>query len=186
MPGRGLLLGALCFTMVLLLAFSARSQPRSAEEEIRGTIAEWYVQLAKQDRGRIWSLVAPDYVEATPHYMFKETRSAAAPPRIYSSLAATALQFAYDVESLIIDPNFAKVAVWERGYFYAFAAKSSYERAASTLFVLERQAKDGRWLILAHRSNSIGIPPNKATRPMPDMRSRYCVTIGKPLDCVSE
>ena len=38
-----------------------------------------------------------------------------------------------------IDPNFAKVDVWERGYFYASAAQQTYERAVDTVFILERR-----------------------------------------------
>lgn len=183
---RGTLLGAVVFAMVLSLASSVRSQAETAEDEIRGVVAKWYVQLAKRDQGQTWELTAPGYIEATPSYTFEKTGSAAAGPRIHTSLSATALHFAYDIEAVTIDPNFAKVIVWERGYFYAFAAKRTYERAASTIFVMERQTKDQRWLILAHQSNSVGIPPNKVTRPMPDMRRRYCETTGKPPDCAGE
>ena len=81
-----------------------------------------------------------------------------------------------------IDPNFAKVDVWERGYFYAFAAQQTYERAVDTVFILERRQDDGSWLITAHQSGSYGIPPNKITDPMPDLRDLYYATEGKDRD----
>ncbi|HEX8381685.1 MAG TPA: hypothetical protein VF619_14180, partial [Allosphingosinicella sp.] len=92
-----------------------------------------------------------------------------APPRVYTALAAQAPKFAWEIDSIRRDSTFAKVQVWERGYFYAFAVKRTYETAAATTFVLERSEKDGRWLILAHQSSSQGIPPNKVTSPMPDL-----------------
>ena len=39
-----------------------------------------------------------------------------------------------------------------------------------TLFIFEKQA-NGDWMILAHEANSQGIPPNKLTSPMPDLRA---------------
>ena len=67
------------------------------------------------------------------------------------------------------------------GYFYAWAAQKTYERAASALFIFEKQ-EDGRWLILAHQANSQGIPPNKITDPMPDLRGLFYETEGKGRD----
>ena len=100
----------------------------------------------------------------TPHYNYIDTGSAALGPRVYTSLPAEALQFAYDIDAMRIDPNFAKVDVWEHGYFYAFAAQQTYERAADTVFILERRQDDGRWLITAHQSGSYGIPPQQDHR----------------------
>ena len=62
--------------------------------------------------------------------------------------------------------------VWERGYFYAWANQATYELAASTLFVMEKQP-DGGWLILAHKAVSTGIPPNKITDPLPDLAEHW-------------
>ena len=45
-------------------------------------------------------------------------------------------------------------------------------RVFASLFVLEKQ-DDGGWLILVHESHSEGIPPTKATNPMPDLRAQY-------------
>jgi hypothetical protein len=98
--------------------------------------------------------------------------SRARSPTFSNELAARALQFAYDIDVLVVDPRFAKVIVWERGYFYAWANQQTYENAAHAVFVMEKQA-DGRWLILAHQANSVGIPDTKKTVPLPDMKARW-------------
>ena len=172
--------------ILLLFAGPAAAQDISGnaddEAAIRAVIAQWYEELAKAKGGNPRTLTAPGFIDATPYYKHLDTGAASLGPRIYVSLAARALTFAHDVEHVRIDPNFAKVDVWERGYFYASAAEKTYESAASTLFVLERQPKDGRWLILAHQSGSYGIPPNKITSPMPDLRDLYYATQGKARD----
>lgn len=165
--------------LAMLAALPATA--RTDEAPIRATIAGWYAELAKRDEGRPYLLTAPGFIDASPYYEHQDNGSAALGPRYYTSLAARALQFRYDVESIEADARFAKVRVWERGYFYAYAAQQTYENAAATLFVLEKQ-KDGRWLILAHQSNSIGIPPTKITNPMPDLRGLFYSTEGKGRD----
>lgn len=155
--------------LLVVMPVAAMAQADPAEAQIRAVIARWYAELAKKDEGRPWNLVAPGFIDASPYYDHVDTGSRALGPRIYTSLPARALKFAYDIERVRIDPNFARVHVWERGYFYAWAAETSYETAASTTFVLERGA-DGQWRILAHQSSSQGIPPGKHTVPMPDMR----------------
>lgn len=169
---------------LLLLAFAAPATsftPAPTEEDmIRSTIFRWYEELKKKDKARVYDIVAPGFIDASPHYTYPRTRSRAGSRPVYNSLAATALRFRYDVESIRSDSSFAKVRVWERGYYYAFAAKVTYERGASTLFVLERRESDGRWLILAHESSSQGIPPNKITSPMPDLRSEWERTQARP------
>lgn len=69
----------------------------------------------------------------------------------------------------------------ERGYFYAAAAQVTYESAVSTVFLFEKM-DDGRWLILAHDGSSQGIPPNKKTDPMPDLRDLYYSRCGSSCD----
>jgi len=81
-------------------------------------------------------------------------------------LAARALQFSYDIDALKVDARLAKAIVWERGYLYAWAAQKTDENAASTLFVLEKQARRGfgkSWPTTA-RSKSV-------SRPIEDHRS---------------
>jgi hypothetical protein len=91
---------------------------------------------------------------------------------VSQELAAQALDFAFDIDLMKVDARLAKAVVWERGYFYASANAVTYERAASTLFVLEKQA-DGRWLILAHEAQSVGIPDTKKTDPLPDLSDAW-------------
>lgn len=60
-------------------------------------------------------------------------------------------------------------------------AQTTYERAGSALFVLEKQ-DSGRWLVLAHSTSTVGIPPNLKTDPMPDLRDLFYSTEGKDRD----
>src|SRR5690606_1240521 len=110
-----------------------------------------------------------------------KSESAAAGRPIYTSLAYRALKFSHEITRLVIDTRFARAQVWERGYFYAWAAQRTYESASSATFVLEKQ-DGGRWLVLAHRSDSVGIPPNLKTSPMPDLRDAFYATQGKDRD----
>ncbi|MCW3836694.1 hypothetical protein ACFQ1E_12550 [Sphingomonas canadensis] len=173
--------GLLGLLLLFLLApLPAAAQP--AGEQIRAVIARWYEALARRDEGRPGQLTAPGFMSATPYVEYADTGSAALGPRVYTSLAATALKFSYDVDLIRADAVFARVQVWERGYFYAWAAQKTYERGAAASFVLERQEKDGRWLILAYQTSSQGIPPNKVTDPMPNLRALYYATQGKDRD----
>ncbi len=161
---------------------AARAPAESAEAPIRAAVGRWYEELRKKDEARIWTVVAPGYIEASRPYRYPPSRSRAAGRPVYDSLAATALRFAWEIDVIRRDSTFARVEVWERAYFYAWAAQKTYERAASTTFVLERQEKDGRWLILAHQSSTQGIPSNKLTDPMPDLRALFYSTEGKGRD----
>jgi len=169
---------------MLLLAAPALAQTSapSDEEKIRAAIAQWYEELAKGDKGRIYGIVAPGFINSTPHYRYINNGSRALGPRVYTHMSLDALKFAYIIGAMRIDPNFARVRVSERGYFYAAAAQVTYERVKDTIFILERQEKDGRWMILAHQSGSYGIAPGEATNPMPDLRELYYATKGKDRD----
>jgi hypothetical protein len=157
---------------------AAPASAESAEAQIRAVIARWYEELGKRNEGRAYRVTAPGFIDASPHYYHVDNGQRSLGPRIYNSLAATALKFDYDVDRIRADSAFAKVQVWERGYFYAGAAEKTYERGMSTTFILERQS-DGRWLILAHESTSQGIPSNKVTDPMPDLRAMWEAAEGK-------
>lgn len=172
----------------LTFALPALAQSAGDEAKVRAVIAEWYRRVGQPVADRPWVLLAPGGIDAGPGYAEipyqpPEARSRAAysGPRINNELASRALKFAYDIDVLKLDPRFAKVWVWERGYFYAPAAQATYEAAMSTMFVLEKQ-DDGQWLILAHRGSSQGIPPNKITRPMPDLRNAYYAKCGSACD----
>lgn len=155
---------------------------RGASHEISQLIADWYADLAKKGAGRPDALTAPGFINASPYFRHVDTGAAVLGPRVHTSLAARALKFDYEIERLKIDPHFAKADVWERGYFYAWAAQKTTESAAATTFVLERQKTDGRWLILAHQTSPQGIPPGKHTDPMPDLRDLFYATEGKDRD----
>jgi hypothetical protein len=156
----------------------AQARPARADDGIRVTLKRWYEELAKKEKGRLSDIVAPGFIEASPTYRHVDTGARKLGPRVYTALPARALQFAWEIDSIRRDSTFAKVQVWERGYFYAFAAQETYENAAATTFVLERRGSDGRWLILAHQSGGYGIPPNKITDPMPDLRALFYATEG--------
>jgi hypothetical protein len=187
------------FVSIVLILFAALpcalpavAYSASDEAAVRAVIAEWYRRVGQKVAAAPDVLFAPGGIDAGPGYeeipyLAPEYRSRAAynGPRINNELASKALTFSYDVDVMKLDPRFAKVWVWERGYFYASAAQVTYENAMSTLFVLEKQ-DDGRWLILAHHGTSQGIPPNKITTPMPDLRELYYSRCGSACDPVAD
>jgi hypothetical protein len=161
------------FTLCLMVVGADADDPPAGEEaQIRQVIATWYSELQKGAGREHWRLYAPGAVDGGPGETEINPGSRARSPTFAHELAARALEFAYDVEGLVIDPHLAKVRVWERGYFYAWANQQTYENAASTVFVMEKQP-DGRWLILAHQASSVGIPDGKRTVPLPDMKPRW-------------
>lgn len=165
----------------LVCALPARADTAADEAAIRALIEKWYVEHRAGAEGRPDSLRAPGAIDASPGYRYIDTGKRSAGPRVYNSLAHTALEFSHEISRLVMDARFARVHVWERGYFYAAAAQKTYELLGSTTFVLEKQ-EDGRWLVLAHQTSSVGIPPNLKTDPMPDLRELYYSTIGKDRD----
>jgi hypothetical protein len=169
--------------LLMALFWAAPAYAASSEDEtaIRALIEEWYAQKREAGDGHLFRLLAPGAIDASPGYYYVNTGARSAGPRVYNSLGATALQFNHEITRLVLDPRFARAQVWERGYFYAWAAQKTYERAGSATFVLEKQ-DDGRWLVLAHQTHTVGIPPNMKTDPMPDLRELYYATTGKDRD----
>ncbi|MFN3892251.1 MAG: hypothetical protein ACK4MV_17800 [Beijerinckiaceae bacterium] len=157
------------------------AQASDDEAAIRTLIGAWYAEHRKGPEGRPRTLLAPGAIDASPGYTYPRSGSAALGQPIYNSLAHRALEFRFDIRSLKIDPRFARAHVWERGYFYAWAAQQTYENAGSANFVFEKQ-DDGSWLVLAHQSNTVGIPPGMNTDPMPDLRDLFYATQGKDRD----
>lgn len=157
--------------LLLLAATAAAAEPQGSGDEaaIREVIATWYKELQMGPERRHWQLYAPGAIDGGPGETEINPHSRARSPTYSNELAARALKFAYDVDALVIETRLAKVNVWERGYFYAWANQQTYENAASAVFVMEKQP-DGRWLILAHQATSIGIPETKRTVPLPDMK----------------
>jgi len=175
----------LFLVLAMLSALPAGAQESADEAKVKAVIADWYTRVGQLKADAPWALMAPGAIDGGPGYSepLEMNKSAAAyrGPWINNELAARALKFSYDIDALVVDDHLAKARIWERGYFYAWAAQTTYENAASTLFVFEKQA-DGEWKILAHEATSQGIPPNKITSPMPDLREMYYAGPGKSRD----
>lgn len=179
---------------VLALAAAAPVMAQTPEDEakILAVVADWYERVANPDARRPYMLMAPGGIDAGPGYaeipyIPPEKRSAAAysGPTINNEMAAKAMRFTYDIDRMILNKDLARVDVWERGYFYAFAAQKTYELAADTMFVMQK-TDDGTWKILLHQATSQGIPPNKITNPMPDLRDEYYAKCGPACDPVAD
>jgi hypothetical protein len=182
-----LLLSIIVLVLAQLSVLAGPSFAQSADDEtkVKAVIADWYRRVGQFKADAPWALMAPGSIDGGPGYsepMDLNSGSAVIRgPWMNNELAARALKFSYDIDLLVVDDHLAKARVWERGYFYAWAAQKTYENAASTLFVFEKQ-DSGEWKILAHEANSIGIPPNKITNPMPDLREVYYAGPGKGRD----
>jgi hypothetical protein len=170
----------LCLAALLAAPAAAAAEP--VDPGIRAALSSWYEELGKSGEGRPWMVTAPGFIDSTPPCRHADTGARKLGPRVCTSLPATALRFDYEIGPVRSDSAFARVEVWERGYFYAWAAQRTYERAAATTFVLERGEGDGRWRILAHQSTPQGIPPNRVTDPMPDLRALFYATRGRDRD----
>ena len=177
--------------LISLKASTASAQPASAdvssrdEAAIQALIERWCVEQRAGPEGRPYALLAAGAIDASPAYEYPRRaegpRAAVLGPPIYSSLAYTALMFRHEIYRLVADARFARVGVRERGYFYAAAAQRTYERMGAATFVHEKQ-EDGRWLVLAHRTETVGFPPSLATVPLPDLRELYYSTVGRDRD----
>ncbi|MCR6644008.1 MAG: hypothetical protein NVV62_05530 [Terricaulis sp.] len=105
-------------TMALALALigcASVARANGDEAAIGALIDRWYEQQRAGDDGRVYALYAPGAIDASPGYYHLDTGAANRAPRVYTSLAATALQFEHEIVRLDIDTRFARVGVWERG-----------------------------------------------------------------------
>jgi ketosteroid isomerase-like protein len=175
------LLSILMVGLFVVGALSASAQTPDDETSIRALIDDWYAEHRAGPNGRVSRLRAPGAIDASTGYFYPKSGSAALGKPVYSSLAHRALQFTTQITRLKVDPRYARADVWERGYFYAFAVQETYENAGSATFVLEKQ-DNGRWLVLAHQTNTVGIPANMKTDPLPDLRDFYYKTEGAGRD----
>ncbi len=159
-----------------LLAGPAAAQ--SGEEAVKGAVASWYAELRKGRDARLDSMLAPGGM-VVPDHDFRspggvKRQSRAADPhrqRFAHLLAVRAEKFSYEVRQLRVEATLAKAMVWERGWIYAWAAKSTYENAAAATFVLEK--RDGEdWKILIYASNPEAVRPDHRNEPMPDLRPK--------------
>lgn len=174
--------------LALAAATPAMAQTPEDEAKILAVIAEWYERVGHNEARQPYVLMAPGGINAGPGYAEipyrpPNERSAAAYPGpfINNELASKAMRFTYDIDRLILNKDLARVDVWERGYFYASAAQKTYELAADAMFVMQK-LDTGAWKILAHEATSQGIPPNKITSPMPDLRDEYYAKCGPACD----
>lgn len=173
-----------------LLGAAAPALAQTADEtSVRAVIADWYKRIGTPKADAPWIIFAPGGVDNGPGYSvpadLHSGSAAIRGPFLNHEMASRAMQFAWEIDVLKVDPNFAKVIVWERGYYFASAAQKTYELGASTLFLLEKQA-DGAWKILLHDTSGQGIPPNKITDPMPDLRALYYERCGAGCDPVAD
>lgn len=186
---RTLLLHAVLALAVLCQATPVLAQTPEDEAAVKAVIADWYVRVGKAKADAPWMLLAPGGRDAGPGYAEPADLNSGAAvirgPFINNEMAAKAMQFSYEIDVLKVDPRFAKAIVWERGYFYASGAQKTYELAASTTFLFEKQ-DNGAWEILLHDARSTGIPPNKITSPMPNLREIYYQRCGSACDPVAD
>jgi hypothetical protein len=178
------------FLLILAIFAALPSAPAFAQEsedetKVKAVIAEWYRRVGQKKADAPWALMAPGSIDGGPGYSepldLNSGSAVLRGPWINNELAARAMKFSYDIDLLVVDEHLAKARVWERGYFYAWAAQQTYENGASALFVFEKQ-DNGEWKILAHEATSQGIPSNKITNPMPDLRDMYYQGPGKGRD----
>lgn len=174
-----------CATATPALAQPSPPEPSRDEMAVRAVIADWYKRVGTAEADAPWAIMSAGAMYDGPGYSepadLHSGKAGLSGPWLNHEMAAKAMQFAYDVDLIKVDPRFAKVMVWERGYYFAWAAQKTYEMGARSMFVLEKQ-DDGRWLILAHSVNSEGIPPNKITNPMPDLKALYYERCGDACD----
>ncbi len=100
-----------------LLAGSIAAQSETTRPDVTGVINDWYVELRKLDKGNAFRVTVPGFIDASPHYVHRQTGAAVLGPRTFKSLAATGLRFRYEIQDVRADEFFAKVRVLERGYF---------------------------------------------------------------------
>lgn len=175
----------LAFLLIMFSAAPALAQPAADEAAVRAVIAEWYERVGHQPADRPYALFAPGSIDGGPGYAvpadLNSGSAAIRGPWINRELAAQALVFAYDIDELVVAGTLAKAEIWERAYFFASKPQTTYERGARAMFVFEKQP-NGEWKILAHEASSQGIPPNKITTPMPDLRDLYYQRCGPACD----
>ena len=159
--------------IMALLLFVRPAFAQTAEDDVRAFIAQWYAELRKGEAARIHPLMAsagvvlpancPDRCSPQPRVM----KIPKGPPFPHL-LASRAEQFAYEVRNARIEQTLARVEVWERGWFWAWAVKKTYESAASATFYLENHNGSG-WKVVLYRSDSRAILPKHKDDPMPDL-----------------
>ena len=143
------------------------------DDQVEVVIAAWYTALQKGPAGELERLTGPHAILETCECLPPGSTPPTKPVwRFRNELAYNALKFSYEIEDMRRDDSFARVAVWERGGFYAHASGKTYEQDAQTTFVLER-GEDGQWQVLAYAARPSAVPEKYADDPMPDLRDAY-------------
>ena len=158
--------------VLALLLFVRPALAQTAEDEVRAFIAQWYAELRKGEEARVYPLMAPagavlptmcpDRCGPQPRVMKIQKG-----PPFPHLLVVRAKQFAYEIRDARIEQTLARVDVWERGWFWAWAAQQTYENAASATFYLEK--REGQWKVALYRSDSRAVHPEHKNDPMPDL-----------------
>lgn len=157
----------------LLVLFSGQAAARSDQEAVAQVIADWYVELRKREDVRLYAMLAPMGMilpERCPDRCGPQPRMLKykAGERFADFLAARAEKFSYEIENARVETTLARVDVWERGWTYAWAARQTYQSAASAMFILEKREGQG-WKVLVYRSQSSAIHPKHKDEPLPDL-----------------
>jgi hypothetical protein len=159
--------------ILALLLFVRPAFAQTAEDEVNAFIAQWYAELRKGEEAHIYPLMAPvgavlpticpDRCGPQPRVM----KIKKGPPFPHL-LAARAQQFAYEIRDARVEQTLARVDVWERGWFWAWATQQTYENAALATFYLEKRDGQG-WKVALYRSDSSAVHPKHKNDPMPDL-----------------
>jgi hypothetical protein len=121
--------------VLALLAHTLTARPALAETArgghadgaaIHALIDQWYGEHRKGEAGRANQFHAPGAIDVSPGFSHVDTGARALGPRVYHSLASQALEFRYEITSLVADARFARLHVRERGYFYAALPQRTY------------------------------------------------------------
>jgi hypothetical protein len=166
-----------CVLMAISLTISTTMPVRADEADaVKELIGRWYTELRKGrvgEKSAVWTLLAPGGMIEPSHRCHDPE---ILQPRVlkmrgpaYSHLLAVRSQkFTHEIERLQVERTLDRIYVWERGWIYAGATKSTYENAAGATFVLEK--KDGPdWKILLYASRSSAVRPEDRDDPMPDL-----------------
>jgi hypothetical protein len=160
-------------SMIMSVAGPAQGDDAEAAKAL---IERWYAELRKNRMGgqsRYWTLLAPGSIVEPSRRCYDPNKPQ---PRVlklgetalYAFLAIRAQKFAHEIESMQVERTLARIQVWERGWIYAGATKTTYENAAGGTFILVK--KDGEdWKILVYESRSSAVRTKDRDGPIPDL-----------------
>ena len=156
----------------LSILFAATADAQDDQSAAQQLISDWYVELRKGEDVRLYSMLAPMGMILPQHCpdrcgpqprMLKLKKG----EQFADFLAVRAEKFSYEIERSQVEESLARIDVWERGWTYAWAAKQTYQTAASAMFILEKRTEG--WKVLVYRSESRAIHSKHKDDPMPDL-----------------